>query len=70
MINNDPLKNEGIDYKHAMVSIISKSYEPITVNQALNKFHNIYGHDFPFYKFSCRTSMDFFRLYPALFKVF
>lgn len=63
------LKNDGIDYKNMIISIIMRNEKPITVKELLSDFTQIYGYSFPFQKFSCRTCMDYFRLYPALFKV-
>lgn len=63
------MKKSEIDYKSAIVSIISESQAPMTVKGVLKSFEVKYGYSFPFEKFSCRTSMDFFRLHPALFKV-
>lgn len=56
-------------YKSVICSIITNSSQPITVSQVLCKFKSIYGYVFPFQKLSCRTCMDFFRLYSTLFKV-
>lgn len=57
------------DYKKIIINIISKSNKQITVKEVLDEFKNMYGYNFPFENFSCRTCMDFFRLYPAIFKV-
>ncbi|XP_025420326.1 uncharacterized protein LOC112690515 isoform X2 [Sipha flava] len=54
-------------YKKAITSVIEFSQTPITINQALKNYEQKYGSSFPIQKFSCRSSMDFFRLYPALF---
>jgi hypothetical protein len=56
-------------YKKAITSVIEFSQTPITINQALKNYEQKYGSSFPIQKFSCRSSMDFFRLYPALFLV-
>lgn len=52
-----------------IASIIKESNEPITVNQVLEMFEIKYGYKFPFQKFSCKTCLDYFRLFPAMFKV-
>lgn len=63
------LQKTGIDFKNMIVSIIMESTTPITVREVLATFNEIHGYSFPFEKFSCRTCMDYFRLFPALFKV-
>lgn len=45
------------------------SKEPVTIDEVLMTFKIKYNYCFPIQKFSCRTVMDFFRLYPALFLV-
>ncbi|XP_050063063.1 uncharacterized protein LOC126552407 [Aphis gossypii] len=70
--NNDTkncLKIQKDDYKSAIVAIISRSNEPITINKVLSIFQEEYGHTFPLKNFFCRTYMDFFRLYPHIFKL-
>jgi len=62
-------KTEKDDYKKAIVDIIARSNQPITVNEVLNIFKNKNGYIFPFQVFSCGSYMDFFRLYPDMFKV-
>lgn len=62
-------KKSEIDYKNAIVSIISLNQMPITVKGVMDSFKYEYGYSFPFEKFACRSLMDFFRLHPALFKV-
>ncbi|XP_008185199.1 uncharacterized protein LOC100158689 [Acyrthosiphon pisum] len=57
------------DYKKAIVAIIARSDQPITVNKVLNKFKNEHGYTFPFQEFSCGSYMDFFRLYPDMFQL-
>jgi len=57
------------DYKKAIVAIIARSDQPITVNNVLDIFKNEHGFTFPFQEFSCGSYMDFFRLYPDMFKV-
>lgn len=49
--------------------LIDRSDEPITVNKVLAIFEKERGYTFPFQKFSCGTYMDFFRLYPDMFRV-
>lgn len=58
-----------MDYKEAIIKILLNSYKPLTVTDVLEKFLQLHGFEFPFQKLSCRTAMDFFRLYPAHFKV-
>lgn len=65
----DYLLTQKDDYKSAIVAIISRSNESITVNKVLIMFQEEYGYTFPFQKFFCRSYMDFFRLYPHIFKV-
>ncbi|CAH1731463.1 unnamed protein product [Aphis gossypii] len=62
-------KTQKDDYKSAIVAIIARSNEPITVNKVLSIFQKEKGYAFPFQKFFCRTYMDFFRLYPDMFKL-
>ncbi|XP_026816464.1 uncharacterized protein LOC113555992 isoform X2 [Rhopalosiphum maidis] len=69
---NSDMKNSKIqkdDYKSAIVAIIARSNEPITVNKVLAIFEEERGYTFPFQKFSCGTCMDFFRLYPDMFRL-
>jgi len=68
-VTPDPSKTCKDDYKKAIVDIIAKSVHPITVKNVLNKFQIKHGFTFPFQVFSCGTCMDFFRLYPDMFKV-
>lgn len=63
------LKETKISHKDLIVSIITMSQGPMTVKQVLESFKVKYGYSFPFEKHSCRTCMDYFRLFPALFKV-
>lgn len=65
----DSFKTKKDDYKKSIVDIIARSDQPITVNKVLNKFKNEHGYTFPFQAFSCGSYMDFFRLYPDMFKV-
>ncbi|XP_025202194.1 LOW QUALITY PROTEIN: uncharacterized protein LOC112599489 [Melanaphis sacchari] len=70
--NSDKLnytKSQKDDYKSAIVAIIARSHEPITVKKVLAIFEDEQGYTFPFQKFSCGTCMDFFRLYPDMFKL-
>lgn len=62
-------KKDGIDYISLVTSIIENSEIPITVKEVLEKFKNIHGYSFPYQKYSCRSCMDFFRLYPSFFIV-
>uniref|UniRef100_A0A2S2PA58 Tudor domain-containing protein 1 n=2 Tax=Schizaphis graminum TaxID=13262 RepID=A0A2S2PA58_SCHGA len=69
---NSDVKNSKTQkdyYKSAIVAIIARSNEPITVNKVLAIFEKERGYSFPFQKFSCGTYMDFFRLYPDVFKL-
>jgi len=52
-----------------IATVIKESKVPITVMQSLQKFKNKFGFSFPYQQLACRTCMDFFRLYPYLFKV-
>ncbi|XP_022169440.1 uncharacterized protein LOC111033146 isoform X1 [Myzus persicae] len=65
----DSSKTQKDEYKKAIVAIIAESDQPITVNNVLNKFKKKHGYNFPFQEFSCVTYMDFFRLYPDMFKL-
>ncbi|KAL5236605.1 hypothetical protein ACI65C_004015 [Semiaphis heraclei] len=68
-ITPDSSNTQKDEYKKAIVAIIAESDQPITVKEALNIFENEHGYTFPFQAFSCRTYMDFFRLYPDMFKL-
>lgn len=61
--------DDSVDYKKMIISIISKSKNKITVHKVLDQFKNIHGYSFPLKKLSCKTSLDFFRLHPTVFKV-
>jgi len=65
----DSSKTKKDDYKKSIVNIIAGSDQPITVNKVLDIFKNDHGYNFPFQAFSCGSYMDFFRLYPDMFKV-
>lgn len=69
LVTSKLMKNGDIDYKNTLVTLIKIYKKPITVKQVLDCFQLTYGYSFPFKKFACLTCMDFFRLYPALFKV-
>jgi len=69
LVTPDSSKTQKDDYKKAIVDIIAGSDHPITVKEVLNIFENDHGFTFPFQVFSCGTYMDFFRLYPDMFKV-
>lgn len=69
LVISDLLVKDNDYYKKAITSVIESSQTPITINEALSNYEITYGSSFPIQKFSCRTPMDFFRLYPALFLV-
>ncbi|XP_050426306.1 tudor domain-containing protein 7-like [Adelges cooleyi] len=66
---NENSPKTDMDYKEAIIKILLNSYKPLTVTDVLEKFLQLHGFEFPFQKLSCRTAMDFFRLYPAHFKL-
>jgi len=62
-------EKDGIDYISMIISIIESSVLPMTVIKLMDTFKNKHNYCFPYQKFGCRSSMDFFRLHPSIFKV-